>query len=83
MTKENQEHTGAEKPGGVSMVQVPASKTREVLDFIAGLDDVDDDVQGHMLSLGVSAVQKRTELTNCHHTGEQNQDWSCADVTTW
>ncbi|MGA7673096.1 MAG: hypothetical protein WBW04_21950 [Nitrolancea sp.] len=66
--------------GPVALIEIPSDKASQVLDFIANLDATDD-VSGHMLRLGVAAT--RTELTNCHHTGEDNSDWSCADVTTW
>ncbi len=78
-TSDEQEKVKAQQPL-VTMIEVPSDKTQEVLDFIAGLD-AEEDVSGHMLRLGVAAT--RTELTNCHHTGEDNSDWSCADVTTW
>ncbi len=66
--------------GPISMIEIPSDKALAVLEFIARLD-AEDDVRGHMLRLGSAAT--RTELTNCHHTGEDNSDWSCADVTTW
>lgn len=82
MTTDDQGDAGTTEPGEATMIQVPSSIASEVLDFIASLDDTDDDVSGHALSL-VGSSQFRAELTNCKHTGANNTDWSCADVTTW
>jgi len=88
---DNDRNADSGKAAGEEMtvVTVPESHLKEVLDFVAGLDQEDSEVSGHMISGGALgsigggalAAKGGRSLTGCSNTGgTAYPDWQCSDL---
>ncbi|HEX3723288.1 MAG TPA: hypothetical protein VHV31_10880 [Nitrolancea sp.] len=81
---ENETH----EAGKLTVIQIPADKVQQVIEFVEGLDTSESDVTGHMISLGGGfgggLGAKMSTSTNCLsiQTGKQGMDLECLDTDT-
>ena len=75
--------------GDLTVVTIPVNRVQEVLDFVAGLDQEESDVSGHMISGGAlagiggnSLLARGRSLSGCTQTGGtfDGTDWQCSDT---
>ncbi len=79
-----------EEESGLTVVTVPAEHAQAVIDFVAGLENEETDVSGHMISGGMAGgfggalSAKMTTSTGCSQsvTGKLGYDMTCYDTDT-
>jgi hypothetical protein len=78
----------SQETGGLTVIEIPADKIQQVIEFVEGLDIDDADVSGHMISVGGGfgggLAAKMSTSTNCLsiQTGRQGLDLECLDTDT-